>query len=69
MPYTFSEMLNKIQNGKIMARQAWANGIFLMSLSSIPYIMYFVTNNSNNPCQPYRAYLADINASDWVEIT
>lgn len=69
MAFNFDQMINKLQNGKLMTRPSWSNNQFLMATAFTNYILYCVPSNSNNPCSNYALSIADAIAIDWIEKT
>lgn len=67
MSYTFDQMINKLQNGKLMTRPGWNNGQFLMATAFTNPIMYCTPSNLMYPCTVYYLTMNDANANDWIE--
>lgn len=67
MSYSFTQAVNKIQNGKYMTRPSWSNAQFILATPFTPMIMYCVPSNMNTPCTNYVPSIEDISGTDWIE--
>lgn len=67
MAFNFSQVINKLQNGKYMTRPSWSNGQFIMATPYTNYIMYCVPSNVNTPLTNYQLSMNDALAEDWTE--
>ena len=61
----YDAAMNKLQNGKIVTRSSWSNGIYLILLHGINLIYMVYPSNTNNPVLAYICNVTDINATDW----
>ena len=65
---TFTQALNKLQNGNGVYRPSFPSGVYILIPPTMTNLYWIYPSNINNPALPYCPTVADLNATDWVEL-
>lgn len=68
MSYNFTQVINRLNNGKCLTRPSWSSGKYITTIAHVDGILIIFPNNPNNPASLYYATLSDFNATDWVDV-
>ena len=63
-----TDVFNKLRNGKAITRPSFPSGVYLFIPPNMNYIYTFYPSNSGNPALQYSPTIADINATDWMQL-
>lgn len=67
MSYNFTQVINKLNNGKPIKRSGWINGQYIFSPLNVDGVLIFYPSNIYNPGTLYYPKLSDLNATDWID--
>lgn len=70
MAYTFTQVVNRLGNGKCLTRPGWSgSGKYIVSPLNFDGVLTVYPSNTTSPAQVYCPTMSDLNATDWVDAT
>jgi hypothetical protein len=67
MSYNFTQVINKLTNGKEVTRPSWPSGTYIFTPLNIDGVLLVYPNNKYSPTTLYYPTLSDLNATDWID--